>query len=111
VGPPGCHLEAGETAHEAARRETWEETRVVVGNLTVVGRYEITRAPEPADSHQRYPPLSFIVMFAGSVEAIREFAPGYDSIDRALLAPAECERLVGDRLWVPLWRRIAGGWG
>jgi ADP-ribose pyrophosphatase YjhB (NUDIX family) len=98
---PGGFMDVGETAEEAAARETLEEAHLEVTNLTLLGVY--TRV-EPG-----------VVVIVFEAEAIGEAEAGHETSEVRWFAPSEIpwEELAFDttewalRAWVA--RRLAVG--
>lgn len=70
----GGHIEADETAEDAAFREAVEETGTTVSNIAPIGFLRMTSTAESAPEGYAYPfPLSYQQFFAGSVENIEPY--------------------------------------
>ncbi|WP_126599609.1 NUDIX hydrolase [Dictyobacter aurantiacus] len=86
----GGHVEPGELAEEAARREVYEETGATLGPLHLLG-YQRLRLLAPKPEGYRYPyPDSYQIFYWSHVESMNEkFAPTEEAQGCALFAPAE----------------------
>lgn len=90
---PGGHVEAGESAEEAARRELYEETGARVGALQLLG-YQRLRLLGPKPTAYAYPyPDSYQVFYTGPVTALEDFASTDETYGRGLFVPAEARKL------------------
>ncbi|WP_411504615.1 NUDIX hydrolase [Brevibacillus centrosporus] len=62
---PGGHVELGETAFDAMRRELWEETGATFGQAELIG-YEKLMIHAPMPIPYAYPyPVSYLVFYWG----------------------------------------------
>lgn len=68
---PGGHMEPGECAEDAARRELTEETGLSAGDLVALGTHTVT-TPALAD---RPPQTYAIEVFAGQIDSTTNAAP------------------------------------
>jgi 8-oxo-dGTP diphosphatase len=86
---PGGHLEPGETPVEAMRREVYEETRVRLDSIELIGHQKmIIRAPKPAE--YRYPyPIGYQVFYWGQVALFDSFVETKETLGRGLFSPGE----------------------
>jgi 8-oxo-dGTP pyrophosphatase MutT (NUDIX family) len=67
ISVPGGHVDPGEDSLAAARREGWEETGVVIGDMIPVG-YQRSTIHGPVPDDYRYPaPVSHQQFYAGLV--------------------------------------------
>lgn len=90
----GGHIEADETAEDAAFREAFEETGTTVSNVTPIGFLRMTSKAAGAPEGYAYPfPISYQQFFAGSVENVEPYTDNdecsapvkiYDTLDRRI---------------------------
>lgn len=90
---PGGHLEEGENAEGAMRREVMEETGASLNKVQMLG-YQRIRLLSPCPPNYRYPyPESYQIIFVATVAELSNFLPTTESRERALFAPHEAASL------------------
>lgn len=83
----GGHIEPGESAEQAARREAYEEAAATLGELHVLG-YQRLRLLGPCPTAYRYAyPESYQAFYWAQIEALGSFTPTPETRERALFAP------------------------
>jgi 8-oxo-dGTP diphosphatase len=100
---PGGHAKPGETPLETMRREVYEETRVRLGTVDLLGYQKILiqRAKPPG---YRYPhPVSYQVFYWGQVAAQEPFVPTEEVAERGLFPPGEARRIPWVQRYRPLY--------
>ena len=89
----GGHLEPGESPEDAARREANEEAGARLGQLHLLG-YQRLRLLGPRPAWYRYAyPDSYQVFYWAHIEALDEFLPTEEALERALFAPDAAREL------------------
>jgi 8-oxo-dGTP diphosphatase len=89
----GGHIEPGESPEAAARREAYEEAGARLRELHVLG-YQRLRLLGPRPAWYRYVyPDSYQVFYWAQIEALDEFLPTEEALERALFAPDAAHEL------------------
>jgi 8-oxo-dGTP pyrophosphatase MutT (NUDIX family) len=100
----GGHLEPGESPEDAARREAYEEAGARLGELHLLG-YQRLRLLGPRPAWYRYAyPDSYQVFYWAQIEALEEFLPTEEALERALFAPDVAHALPFVRALGALYR-------
>jgi 8-oxo-dGTP diphosphatase len=85
---PGGHVEPGEWPEATVRREVYEETGAILGDLEPLG-YQAIRILGSVPPGYRYPsPDSYQVFYLAHVVALDAFVPTTEARGRALLPPS-----------------------
>lgn len=99
---PGGHIEPGETAEEAMRREVMEEAGVRVGRARLFAHQHL-HSDDPVPEGWRYPhPDAYMVFYLAEVERVEPFTATLESTERRFWAPAQ----AGDAEWVQRHRPV-----
>lgn len=89
----GGHIEPGESAEEAARREADEEAAAQLGPLHLLG-YQHLRLLGSRPGVYRHPyPDSYQVFYWAHIISLDTFSPTEEASERGLFAPQEAEKL------------------
>jgi 8-oxo-dGTP diphosphatase len=89
----GGHIEPGESPEDAARREAYEEAGARLGELHLLG-YQRLRLLGPRPAWYRYAhPDSYQVFYWAQIDALDEFIPTEEALERALFAPDAAREL------------------
>lgn len=80
-GLPGGHVETGESPEECAAREVREEACVSIKNLKLAGGWKIEKM-SPGESNNKYPDLSYMLLYTAEPEEIYDFAQTHESHER-----------------------------
>jgi 8-oxo-dGTP diphosphatase len=91
---PSGHVEPGESAKEAARRETLEESGATLGDLHYLGCYQIRERRE----------VRWAELYAADVIEMGEILAKEESQDRRFVALAELPQLY--HVWNPLAKQV-----
>ena len=89
----GGHIEPGESPEEAAHREAYEEAAARLGKLHLLGYQRMRLLGSRPDAY-RYPyPDSYQIFYWAHIEALDDFTPTEEALERALFAPVEAQAL------------------
>lgn len=90
---PGGHIEAGETAFDAMKRELQEETGAIFGYAELIG-YEqlIIRAPRPTNYAYPYPE-SYLAFYWGRIEGRAEVEANAETSGTGFFTYSEALRI------------------
>lgn len=89
----GGHIEPGESPEETARREAFEEAAAELRELHLLG-YQRLRLLGPRPETYSYPyPDSYQIFYWAHIEALDNFTPTEEALERGLFAPDESQTL------------------
>src|SRR5579885_1467183 len=98
----GGHIEPGEALEEAARREAYEEAGARLGPLHMLGYQRLqVFGPRPASYTHPYP-VGYQVFYWAQIEALDDFLPTEETLERGLFSPDEALELP----WVQAHRDL-----
>ncbi len=87
---PGGHAERGESMEEAIRRETYEETGLIVGDLEMIAVHRVDHAKPHERDGRPYPfPTNYGLWYAGRVIDQRSIPNHSESVEMAFFTPEE----------------------
>lgn len=100
---PGGHLEKGESAEEAMRREVLEETGAIVRAVSVFG-YQLVRLLSPRPEGYRYPyPDGYQVFFRAEAEKWLPFEGTDESAEARFWSPEEAREASWVQRHLPVY--------
>jgi len=85
VDIPGGHIDEGETAEEAMRRETHEETFVTVEKPVLIDVWQLSSNDEHIGLAER----PYLLLYAAKVKSIEDFVANDEVSRRLMLTPNE----------------------
>ena len=104
-GLPGGHLEAGETAEQAAVREVYEETAVNVNNLRVAGGWLAEKVFD-SELNKGSPQKSYQLLFIAGTESVDEFVDKFEVAERAFVPIAELTKHITSRSFEEIYNYL-----
>jgi 8-oxo-dGTP diphosphatase len=89
---PGGRIEVSETPQEAAIREVWEETKVNIEVLELIGTQELELFGE-CPTHHTWPyPISVQLYFLCRIVSVESFKEDNEATERGYFAPLEARQ-------------------
>jgi 8-oxo-dGTP pyrophosphatase MutT (NUDIX family) len=91
---PGGHVESDEMPLETMRREVYEETRVRLGKVGLLGYQKILVLGAKPPKHGYPYPVSYQVFYWGYVGIKEPFVPTKEAAERGLFAPEQARQIA-----------------
>lgn len=85
---PGGHREENESAEDCLRRESLEESSIVLGKPKLVGRWVATKR-FTTDYNRAYPDVAYQLQYISEVKELRDFKKSKEFLDRKLIDKKE----------------------
>jgi 8-oxo-dGTP diphosphatase len=89
----GGHIEPGESPEAAARREAYEEAGARLGELHLLACQRLRLLGPRPDWYRYTYPDSYQVFYWAQIEALDEFIPTEEALERAVFAPDAAREL------------------
>jgi 8-oxo-dGTP pyrophosphatase MutT (NUDIX family) len=94
IDVPGGHIEDGETAEQAMRREAYEEVAVRVKDPVLIGIWKLSSTNERIGLTEK----PYLLLYAARVQTIGSFTPNKEVSERCILTPDEfTSQYFGDK--------------
>lgn len=83
---PGGHIDEGETALEAVKREAFEEAGITVTNLALIDVWKLSSSDEKMRGLAKKP---YLLVYVADIESMPPFTPNNEVDERFVLEPQE----------------------
>jgi 8-oxo-dGTP diphosphatase len=91
-GLPGGHREGDETAEQCVRREADEEASIELGELMLIGRWEIKKVFS-SPFNETYPDLAYQLLYVAQVTDLKPFTKEFETSERAVVPLFQVENV------------------
>lgn len=83
-GLPGGHREGDESAEACVRREAYEEASIELGDLELIGRWEVKKKFQ-SPLNAKYPDLAYQLLYVAKVTKLKSFKKEFETSERAVV--------------------------
>lgn len=104
-GLPGGHIEKGETPQQAAIREVYEETAVVIKDVRIVGGWLAEKLFGSA-LNKDSPKKSYQLLFVAKAERVDEFVNKFEIMERAFVPASKLTEYITSNSFAEIYNYL-----